>query len=50
MLQDFDFVPDPKGKVIESWKGTRLTAEPRFFRPIMRDGVIEVPPLDRGRA
>ena len=50
MLQDFDFVPDPKGKVIESWTGTRLTAEPRFFRPIMRDGVIEVPPLDRGRA
>ncbi len=46
MLHDIVFVPDPKGKIVESNKGTRITAEPRFFRVIMRDGIIEVPPLD----
>lgn len=42
MLHDMVFIPDPKGKIIESNQGCRLNAEPRFFRAIMRDGVIEV--------
>jgi len=45
MLHDIVFVIDPKGKIIESNKGTRLTAEPRFFPAVMSDGVIKVPPL-----
>lgn len=49
MLQDMVFVPDPKGKVIESSRGRRVTAEPHFFRPTMEDGVIEVPPLEKAR-
>lgn len=47
MLQDIVFKPDPKGPIVESNKGTRVSAEPRFFRCLMRDGVIEVPPLER---
>ncbi len=50
MLHDIVFVSDPKGKIIESNQGRRLSAEPRFFRAIMRDGLIEVPPLESGRA
>ena len=50
MLQDIAFVADPKGKIIESNTGKRLTAEPHFFRAQMRDGVIIVPPLRRARA
>jgi CRISPR-associated protein Cas5d len=50
MLHDMLFYPDPKGKIIESNKGSRIDAEPRFFRAIMRDGVIDVPPLESGRA
>jgi len=45
MLWDIHFEDDPKGKVIESHRGHRLRAEPRFFRAQMRDGVIEVPYL-----
>ncbi len=48
MLHDIAFVPDPKGKVIESHQGRRLTAEPRFFPVTMRDGVIDVPRLKQG--
>lgn len=50
ILHDVVFVPDPKGTVVESNKGQRLRAEPRFFRCVMRDGVIEVPPLEREEA
>jgi len=50
MLQDIVFVADPKGKVIESNQGRRLTAEPRFFRARMCNGIIVVPPLSSGRA
>lgn len=46
MLHDILFVPNGKGEIIESNKGRRLTAHPRFRRFIMRDGTIEVPPLD----
>lgn len=49
MLHDIAFVPDENGKIVESSRGLRVTAEPRFFRPIMRDGVIEVPPLEKAR-
>ena len=45
MLHDIIFVPEKKGKIIESNKGTKLSAEPRFFRAIMHNGVIEVPSL-----
>lgn len=47
MLHDIEFVPDPKGKVVESSSGTRCTAIPRFFRAEMRDGVIRVPALGK---
>jgi CRISPR-associated protein Cas5d len=50
MLHDIDFIPDPKGKIIESNQGHRLTAQPRFFNATMRDGVITVPPLETARA
>jgi len=48
MLHDIVFVPDPKGEVIESNQGRRLSAEARFLHAIMRDGVINIPPLNRG--
>ncbi len=50
MLQDICFTPDRKGKIVESHTGTHLTAEPRFFRAVMTDGVLDVPPLEQGRA
>ena len=43
MLLDIAFVPDNKGRIIESNKGRKVTAKPRFFHALMRDGVIEVP-------
>lgn len=49
MLHDMVFLADPKGKVIESNHGRRLNAEPRFFRAVMRDGIIEVASLESGR-
>lgn len=49
ILQDIDFVEDPAGKIIESNRGTRVSARPVFFRAVMRDGVIEVPPRESAR-
>lgn len=49
MLHDIAFVPDENGKIVESSRGKRVRAEPRFFRPTMRDGVIEIPPLEKAR-
>ncbi len=49
MLWGIEFRPDPKGRVIESNRGRRLTAIPRFFRARMVDGVIEVPPAHETR-
>ncbi len=43
MLWDIVFEDDPKGSVVESSRGRRLRAEPRFFRACMVDGVINVP-------
>jgi CRISPR-associated protein Cas5d len=44
-LLGIDFGDDPKGEIVESHRWTRQTARPRFFRAVMRDGVISVPPL-----
>ncbi len=46
MLHDIAYIPDSKGPVVDSHRGQRWRAEPRFFRAHMRDGVIDVPPLD----
>lgn len=46
MLHDIIFSPDDKGKIIDSNQGERLSAEPRFFRAVMKNGIIEVPPLN----
>jgi len=48
ILHDMLFIQDPKGKMIESNQGCRLNAEPRFFRVIMHDGVIDVRRLYQG--
>ena len=46
MLHDIIFTPDKKGKIVESNQGLRLSAEPRFFRAVMKNGIIDVPLLD----
>ena len=43
MLWDVEFTEDPQGSVVESSRGRRLRAMPRFFEARMKDGVIEVP-------
>jgi len=50
MLHDIEFKEDPKqGNIIESNEGHRLTANPRFFEAVMRNGVIRVPQfIDEG--
>jgi CRISPR-associated protein Cas5d len=45
MLHDIAFSEDEKGSVVESSRGTRLTAVPRFFHARMLDGVVNVPRL-----
>lgn len=45
MLHDFEFIEDPKGKIIESNRGTRRRAVPHFFRASIVNGVVEVPRL-----
>jgi CRISPR-associated protein Cas5d len=49
MLWDVFFREDPQGAVVESSRGRRLRAEPRFFEAMMRDGVIEVPRIEATR-
>ena len=46
MFHDFIYREDKKGKIIESNKGLKLTAEPRFFHAQAENGVIRVPALD----
>ncbi len=48
MLHDIVFVQDPKGPIVESNRGRRLRAEPRFFDATLREGIVEVPPLRLG--
>jgi len=43
MLWDIVFEEDPQGPIVESNRGRRLRAHPRFFRATMRDGVVDVP-------
>ncbi len=42
MLDDIDFIPDAKGKIVESSYGQRVTALPRFLNISMVDGVIDL--------
>ena len=49
MLHDIEFVPDLRGKIIDSYLGKRWTAQPRFFRACLRDGIVDVPPLSETR-
>lgn len=50
MLHDIEYVPDKKGNIVESNRGRRLTARPRFFHATLRDGVLDVPPFSEARA
>ena len=48
MLHDVVFTPSKKVKAADTLcghTGRPLSAEPQFFHAVMRDGVIEVPPL-----
>ena len=46
MFHDFIYREDPKGKIIESNKGRKLIAEPRFFHAVAKDGIIDIPAID----
>ncbi|MEJ2079980.1 MAG: type I-C CRISPR-associated protein Cas5c [Acidobacteriota bacterium] len=50
MLHDIEFVESEDGEVIESHRGHRVKATPRFFRALLRDGVLDVPSLSDARA
>ena len=50
MLHDIDFIPNEKGDIREANSGTRLHAEPRFFRATLNDGTLDVPPFKTARA
>ncbi len=45
ILHDLVFVEDSRGTIIESNRGRRLRAEPRFFDATLHDGILEIPPL-----
>lgn len=49
VLWDIEFAADPEGPVIEGNRGTRLRPQARFFKAVMRNGVIQVPPLRETR-
>lgn len=49
VLWDVTFAEDPEGPVIESNRGRRLRAAPRFFQALMRGGVIDVPAFGETR-
>ena len=50
MLHDMVYRPDKKGAIIDAHTKQKLTAEPHFFRAVMKDGVIDIPPLDSKEA
>lgn len=52
MLQDMEFMEtdEKSGSFIESNRGRRLVAQPRFFRAQLQNGVIEIPPFDESKA
>jgi CRISPR-associated protein Cas5d len=41
MLREIDFIEDATGPIVESSRGRRVTARPRFFRAVLRDGVLD---------
>ncbi len=43
MLHDLEYTEDPKGPIIESSRGCRLRATPRFFDATLHDGVLTIP-------
>lgn len=51
MLHDIAFLEDKKGPILEARAGAdgrpgkRVRAEPRFFRAVMHDGVVDIPDL-----
>ena len=45
VFHDFVYREDKKGPVVESNRGRHLVAEARFFRAIMKDGVVAVPSI-----
>lgn len=45
MFHDFIYREDKKGTIVESHSGRKLIADPRFFRAVMKDGVIEIPSI-----
>ena len=45
MFHDFIYRENKKGTIIESHSGRKLTAEPHFFRAVMKNGIIEIPSL-----
>lgn len=47
MFHDFAYIPDPKGKAVDSNQRRRLRPEARFFHAKLRDGVMDVPPLSQ---
>lgn len=49
MLHDIEYIHDPDGDIVDSNKGNKLRAEPRFFRALLKDGVLDVPPLSTAR-
>ena len=50
MLHDMEYVESDDGSVVDSHRGRRLEAIPRFFRAQMVNGVVKVPLLSDGRA
>ena len=45
MFHDFIYREDKKGTIVESHSGRKLTVDPRFFRAVMKDGIIEIPSI-----
>lgn len=46
MLHDVVYHDDPKGPIVEASRGRRVTAQPRFFRAELQNGILHVPPLE----
>jgi CRISPR-associated protein Cas5d len=46
MLHDIVYRDDPGGPIVETSRGRRVTAEPRFFEARLEEGVLHIPPLD----
>lgn len=49
MLHDIEYQEDPEGPIVESNRGRRLAAQPRFFRAVLKNGVLDVPDLSEAR-